>query len=83
MENMVLMDKTDLEKMVTDAVNHAQQPTSQQPAETYLHGLQGLADHFGISITSAWRHSRNLPKYRIGRKLMFKVSEVEKQLKQS
>lgn len=81
MQNLNLITDDQLKQIVTDAVNQAQ-PVNQPPAETYLHGLQGLAAHFGISITSAWRHSKTLPKYRIGRKLMFKTSEVENQLKQ-
>ncbi|NCC74511.1 MAG: DNA-binding protein [Sphingobacteriia bacterium] len=81
-QNLILITDAQLQKIVTDAVSASQQPVSQPPAEIYLIGLQGLADHFGISVTTAWRHAKHLPKYRLGRRLMFKLSEVEQQLRQ-
>lgn len=74
------MTREDVKQIVLEALSETR-PKPTEP-ETYIYGLDGLAAHLGISITSAWRlrKSGKLPFYQAGKKLFFKKSEIENSL---
>ena len=78
---LTVMTREDVKQIVLEALSETR-PKPTEP-EQYIHGLEGLASHLGISITSAWRlrKSGKLPFYQAGKKLFFKKSEIENTLK--
>lgn len=79
---IVQLDSEQLSSIVQLAVKKAlteNQQTKAPEPETYIHGLQALADFLGIGVTTAWKLKKRglLPYYKAGKKLYFKKSEIE------
>jgi hypothetical protein len=79
-----LTTRDELRQLIAEALADFQTPPPPQPEpETYIHGLQALADFLGVGITTAWqlKKSGKFSYYQAGKKLFFKKSEVLAALK--
>ncbi len=76
--------RDELKSIVSECLaEQAATATPPPEPESYIHGLQGLADFLGTGVTAAWslKKSGKVPFYQTGRKLFFKKSEVLQALK--
>lgn len=82
MQQITFLTFEDVKRAVSEVLsenNHSTTNKAPEP-ETYIHGLQALADFLGIGVTTAWKLKKQgiLPYYRSGKKLFFKKSEILK-----